>query len=276
MCLSQPAISKNLKRLREHFDDELFIRQQYGLEPTPFAKGLLVMLPHAIHAVESVLYHGRFFAPEQYTSPVTIAINASLYRAMSKTLMKGLMSKLPNASLKFLTWGLDTEANLLNGSIDLGINYHPLELSSALEQKQIGHIPFKLCCHKDHPLTKGTHGFIDIVGYPLALSWMPDFIDTESIMERMIRQLGATPNVRLRADQLNICFNYLAEGEAIMPVVDLQDIDLPEDLTLVGLKEKNLGSYIGLTYNSRSAGHSMIQWLLHETELLLQTRHNLR
>lgn len=33
MFLSQPAVSKQLKKLREEFADELFIRKQYGLEP---------------------------------------------------------------------------------------------------------------------------------------------------------------------------------------------------------------------------------------------------
>ncbi len=33
--LSQSAVSKALGRLRETFDDPLFIRSAYGLEPTP-------------------------------------------------------------------------------------------------------------------------------------------------------------------------------------------------------------------------------------------------
>lgn len=33
--VSQPAISQNLRKLREHFDDELFVRSGKGLQPTP-------------------------------------------------------------------------------------------------------------------------------------------------------------------------------------------------------------------------------------------------
>lgn len=37
LFVTQPAISQALQKLRFHLDDELFVKVQGGLEPTPFA-----------------------------------------------------------------------------------------------------------------------------------------------------------------------------------------------------------------------------------------------
>ena len=40
--VSAPALSKSLNRLRDHFNDPLFVKVPQGLSPTPFAKDLQV------------------------------------------------------------------------------------------------------------------------------------------------------------------------------------------------------------------------------------------
>ena len=44
--LSQSAVSKALGRLRETFDDPLFVRSAYGMDPTPRALDLQQQLQH--------------------------------------------------------------------------------------------------------------------------------------------------------------------------------------------------------------------------------------
>ncbi|OMH39045.1 hypothetical protein BGP75_04840 [Motiliproteus sp. MSK22-1] len=40
LCISQPAVSHALKKLREHYSDELFIKRAGGMHPTPFAESI--------------------------------------------------------------------------------------------------------------------------------------------------------------------------------------------------------------------------------------------
>ena len=40
LFVSQPAISKALQRLRDHFDDELFVKTHHGLRATEHANML--------------------------------------------------------------------------------------------------------------------------------------------------------------------------------------------------------------------------------------------
>lgn len=40
LALSQPGVSLALKRLKDHFEDPLFVRTPKGMEPTVFAQAL--------------------------------------------------------------------------------------------------------------------------------------------------------------------------------------------------------------------------------------------
>src|SRR5882757_8653843 len=61
--LSQPAVSRGLARLREAYDDALFVRQQRGVEPTPFAERLAEPIAAALAIVRGSIDKPSF-APE--------------------------------------------------------------------------------------------------------------------------------------------------------------------------------------------------------------------
>ena len=71
LAVSQPSVSRELNRLRDHFDDPLFVRSGNGVAPTSKATGMLddvrnalslinkqlilmaVLIPHAIHDISN-------------------------------------------------------------------------------------------------------------------------------------------------------------------------------------------------------------------------------
>src|SRR5215831_14073601 len=53
--LSQPAISHALARLREMFDDPLFVRHGHAMMPTPLARRLVEPVRRALHGLEVTL-----------------------------------------------------------------------------------------------------------------------------------------------------------------------------------------------------------------------------
>src|SRR5689334_11124633 len=62
LSLTQSAISHALRRLREVFDDDLFIRTPRGVQPTPRALALRAPLAEAIRLIGGAL-HPRGFDP---------------------------------------------------------------------------------------------------------------------------------------------------------------------------------------------------------------------
>ncbi|WP_139144291.1 LysR family transcriptional regulator, partial [Janthinobacterium lividum] len=63
LYLSQPAVSAQLSRLRELFDDPLLIPVQRGMLPTAKALELLDPLRHALDQVRATLTGHRHFDP---------------------------------------------------------------------------------------------------------------------------------------------------------------------------------------------------------------------
>lgn len=61
--LSQPAVSYSLGRLRELFDDPLFVRTRNGMQPTPTAVELAKPIKRALQAVQDALSYAEQFDP---------------------------------------------------------------------------------------------------------------------------------------------------------------------------------------------------------------------
>jgi DNA-binding transcriptional LysR family regulator len=71
--LTQSAISQALKRLRDVFRDELFLRRPHGMEPTAAALALEVPVAQAVAALRSALTVTRSFEPMTADGIVRIA-----------------------------------------------------------------------------------------------------------------------------------------------------------------------------------------------------------
>jgi DNA-binding transcriptional LysR family regulator len=58
--VKQPAISNALAKLRLHFNDVLFERAGYGVQPTPRAEFIFMELTPAINSIQALLQRERF------------------------------------------------------------------------------------------------------------------------------------------------------------------------------------------------------------------------
>jgi hypothetical protein len=84
--LSQPAVSAQLQRLREVFDDLLLIPAQRGMTPTAKALELLDPLRHALDQVRATITTHKSFEPAKSTLAVAIACTDYLQAAVIKPL----------------------------------------------------------------------------------------------------------------------------------------------------------------------------------------------
>ena len=55
LSITQPAMSKTLGRLRETFDDPLFVRSKRGVQPTPRALSLVADLKTVLGQIDGLL-----------------------------------------------------------------------------------------------------------------------------------------------------------------------------------------------------------------------------
>ncbi len=73
--MSQPAVSMALKRMREAFDDPLFVRVPNGIAPTPRAHAIIQTARPLVARLQQDLLKGQAFDPGTSTQTFTLALS---------------------------------------------------------------------------------------------------------------------------------------------------------------------------------------------------------
>jgi DNA-binding transcriptional LysR family regulator len=114
--LTQSAISQALKRLREIFGDELFLRRPHGMEPTATAL--------ALEALRGALGAARAFDPATATGVVRVAALDAEQAVLIPPLAARLRAQAPGLTLSVLPLGRDTAMEALaEGRSDLALGF---------------------------------------------------------------------------------------------------------------------------------------------------------
>ncbi|WHI45001.1 LysR family transcriptional regulator [Microbulbifer sp. VAAF005] len=117
--VSQQTVSEQLKRLREIFDDRLFIRTSNGVIPTPLAERLAPKLDEILNNVAALLRTDEF-DPAQHRGIFTISATDFEQRVVLPVLLKQLRQQAPDIKVVVLKLEIDRMAQQLQtGEVDL-------------------------------------------------------------------------------------------------------------------------------------------------------------
>ncbi len=94
LALTQPAVSGMLTRLRDHFDDPLFVRARHGMVPTLRARELAGPVKQILADIGGLLTPTRF-DPQQARMTYTIAATDYALKAVIVPLMAALKQQAP-------------------------------------------------------------------------------------------------------------------------------------------------------------------------------------
>lgn len=64
LYITQPSVSYALRRLRHHFNDELFVRSPNGLQPTELARQMYPSIHQALEVIDETVSGARVFDPD--------------------------------------------------------------------------------------------------------------------------------------------------------------------------------------------------------------------
>ncbi|MCF8474353.1 MAG: LysR family transcriptional regulator [Emcibacter sp.] len=151
LCLSQPAVSNALARLRRIFDDPLFVRSKTGMIPTSVAENIIGQVRQALLLMNSSLNEADIFYPEK--SDKTFRINMSdLIAAMTLPSLEEMVTKdAPFVHLEsYHIPREDLRRELSTGTMDFAID------APLLHDPQLCHIPllkeqYVCMLRRDHP-----------------------------------------------------------------------------------------------------------------------------
>ena len=153
--MSQPAVSKALRRLRETFDDPLFVRRPSGMVPTPRAHAIIrAARPHLQHLHEDLL-RGERFDPAVSTRPITLAMSEIGEMAFFPSVLEYLRTQAPKCPVRTLSVTDDELADgLEKGDIDVAAGYFPALALRNFRQRRLSRHGFACLMRAGHPLWK--------------------------------------------------------------------------------------------------------------------------
>jgi DNA-binding transcriptional LysR family regulator len=124
LALTQSGVSHALKRLREVFGDELFLRRPHGMEPTAVARGLEAPVAEAIESLRRAIAGPRKFDPRSAEGVIRIAaLDAELVTFIPE-LIGVLSASAPGLRLAARAIGRQAALDAIAaGEIDIALGY---------------------------------------------------------------------------------------------------------------------------------------------------------
>jgi DNA-binding transcriptional LysR family regulator len=151
--LSQPAVSMALRRMRETFDDPLFIRVPTGVTPTPRAHAIVRLARPLIERLQTDLLKGDTFEPATATRTFTVSMSDVGEMSFLPRLLEPLRRQAPHCAIRTVSVPSGQLAHELEkGEIDAAVGYYPALALKNFRQRRVSTHRFACLMRADHPL----------------------------------------------------------------------------------------------------------------------------
>ncbi len=237
--LSQSAVSHALARLRNQFDDPLFVRAGNALVPTALAREIVGPVRTALHGVERVVAAARTFDPATSTRAFRIGLRQSSEVRIFADLVARAKAAAPGITLASADFRRSELAQALaEGELDMAIDV-PSDAAAGL-----CHVPLQtgalvVAARRGHPRIDGA---IDFATYLAADHVVASPRPTgRGIEDEALAALGAARRIAVRCQHIWSAWQIVAESDMIVtlmqahaaslrPLADNQLVPLPFDL----------------------------------------------
>lgn len=153
LFLSQPAMSRTLKRLRDLFDDPLFYRESSGLQPTEKALSLQEPLQSILGDIHKLIDLTRF-TPENCEQTFKISLPPLMSHLLAAPLAKALRKDAPKASLIEYPASFEPTTLLKMREVDFSLHVQAPDKKEEFPTTHIGKTYAVIYGHKSHQLAK--------------------------------------------------------------------------------------------------------------------------
>ncbi len=148
--LGQPAVSIALAKLREHFDDPLFVRTAGGMVPTPFGQELVRAVREALDALERVTCHRTGFDPVSSDRSFRVCMTDISQLVLLPGLWSHLRVAAPGIRIEVEPLSPDTPKMLESGEADLALGFMP-QLEAGFYQQALFRQDYVCMVSAGHP-----------------------------------------------------------------------------------------------------------------------------
>jgi DNA-binding transcriptional LysR family regulator len=194
--MTQSAVSNALKRMRERFNDALFVRTADGMVPTPVAERLIAPIEEGIACLVQAVDQGRNFEPETSSRIFRIAVNDIGQLVMMPELLSVARSVAPGIRFETVDVSMaDARQRMLHGQIDIALGSWE-SMGPSFYQQRLFDETFVVLMSKASPL--GARERIELDDYLAAehIAYRPQGT-TDSQLQQTLDRAGALDRRRV-------------------------------------------------------------------------------
>jgi len=223
LFVTQSAMSKTLRRLRELLDDPLFTRSSAGMLPTPRALELEPLLVQSLFDLDVLVTPRTFDAAD-----CEDVFNVVMPEYVSYWLMPALMERLSRVApkIRLMTSSqVERQLDLLAcGELDFAVHLEYQDYAPEFNVRILGHAPPVLLARKGHPLEGKVVTWEHLLDYPQVLLSTPDVeatgitvqLESDFVRHEMDIQLALQTPHLFTALQVIKSTNYLLPGPSML------------------------------------------------------------
>jgi DNA-binding transcriptional LysR family regulator len=150
--ITQPAVSNSLSRLRNLFDDPLFVRTAEGMVPTPVAQNIVGSVRHALSLIRGSVQESDSFDPGQSDKRFRVSMTDLTQSMVLPDLLSRVKRESPNIAIDcYQVRRRDMNIELASGNLDLAVDI-PLTPDPQIKQAPLFSHPHVCVFRKAHPL----------------------------------------------------------------------------------------------------------------------------
>ena len=216
LCITQPAVSNALKRLRNTLNDPLFIRTPEGMTPTPFAKNIISSVREALQLLTISIQKGERFDPFQSTRQINFSMNDLSELLFLPPVIQRLQQSAPKMNINsYYISREDVAKELAAGTLDFAIDI-PLMANKNLIHQTLSYDTYVVVVSKNHPTISGSLSFEQYI--TLKHLHVSNRRMGRGPIDVVLNKLGHQRNIGLRVKHYTVASQLIEESELLWTI----------------------------------------------------------
>lgn len=256
--LTQQAVSDQLRKLRDIFDDQLFVRRSNGLIPTPIAEQLEEKIEKILSDLEGLLEQPTF-EPENISTTFVISATDYAQQIVVPSLLNKIRLLAPNLKIIIRDFEIDNLHELMiTGRVDLALTF-PDYIPGTYPYMSLFSEHFVCVTSTTSSLNRAEVKLADIASIPQIIV-SPSRANFRGSIDSYFEKEGYKRNVVISAPCFSVVPRYIEMTDAI---AFLPSKVLPNDkLVQLNLVEKMPSFEVISAWHPRSSNDLLHQWIL--------------
>lgn len=214
--ITQPAVSNALARLRETFNDPLFVRTAQGMVPTPMAQNIIGPVRQALQLLRVSVQESRTFDPQQASKTFRISMTDLTEAVLFPPLFQRLRRLAPHVKIEsMLARRRETTKELAAGQLDFALDA-PLNTDPQVRHVRLLEDRFVCAMRPGHPMAK------DILNMEQYLSLSHIHISSRrnglGMIDLALGKLGMQRNIVLRSQHYMMAAQVVQHTDMVVTV----------------------------------------------------------